>query len=134
MLVLLSCPSPPNGIGPVMFNYQANSPSGWDRPMEISESTYVGNTSGFINSTSDFMSAWPEGYRLAYQTLNQFLINNKSMYEESKYGAYFFDGGFMSPQTDSILAYTILQNTTSVHASAIFANVGAVCCARCLSA
>lgn len=51
----------------------------------------------------------------------------QSAYAESKYGAFAFDGTVLGdPQPDDVIAYTLLQNTTSYHATAVFANVRAL--------
>ena len=43
-------------------------------------------------------------------------------YKQSKYGAYVFTGDWLSGGAD-VASYTVLQNTTFSHASAVFVNV-----------
>lgn len=48
----------------------------------------------------------------------------QSHYAESKYGAYVFDGTYYTtPQPADILAYTVLENTTTTHGTGIYMNV-----------
>ena len=53
-------------------------------------------------------------------------------YQDSMYGAYVFTSDWMSPastttQPDDVLTFTVLQNSTSLHASPIFLNVRSCC-------
>ncbi len=47
----------------------------------------------------------------------------QSMFEESKYGAYVFDGTWNDPQPADVIAYTALQNSSAYHATAVYMNV-----------
>jgi hypothetical protein len=107
----------------IMGNMSAMHQSSLVTPLALSNSTAIANSSDFINP-----SVWngaPPSTVLALQRMNQFLINDKRSYEESKYGAYVFDENFWygGPQPVGVFTYTILQNTTSVNAPAIFMNV-----------
>ena len=51
------------------------------------------------------------------------VLSMQRNFKESKYGAYVLDGQWLAPQPADVLAYTIIQNSTSTHAPAIFANV-----------
>ncbi len=50
------------------------------------------------------------------------------MFEESKYGAYVFDGTWSEPQPADVIAYTAMQNTSAFHATAVYMNVSRDVC------
>jgi hypothetical protein len=57
----------------------------------------------------------------------------QSMFEESKYGAYVFDGTWNDPQPVDVIAYTALQNSSAYHATAVYMNVSG-CWSACVAA
>jgi hypothetical protein len=121
-----------------------NSRHGRERSLLLTESTAIANISGFIGASLNGLSTLDPALTLSLQRMNEFLLNNKvrarmpshstrvpshtilllqSMFMESLYGAYVFDGTWQAPQAADVIAYTALQNSTAAHAPAIFMNV-----------
>ena len=96
-------------------------------PIEIDNTTVVSNATGFLNDVDGNWIQPP--VRTALQTMNAFLIDNKSCCAESKYGAYVFDNDWWGgDQPADAVAYTAFYNTTVTSGLAIFQNVSKLCC------
>ena len=84
---------------------------------------YLINTKVWVAHRLWNVSACGEVTVLSLCWLDELLQAN---YSDSIYGAYVFNGVFLwngSWQPNDVLTYTILQNTTSLHAAPIFMNV-----------
>ena len=76
------CVSPPEytGLESLMSTYQSVSPGGREVVMELGQSTYVGNVSGFVGSNLDLYTSkytFDANLTLGLEVMNEFLLNNK---------------------------------------------------------